>query len=146
MSLGENIRRLRKQKGWTQTDLAERAGVRIAHISNMEQDQGDPKLSTLRKLLTALECTPNALLSEPEFVGSGTLLREVVIDRMRNLDERDIDPLVEVIDRYCIACETAAAFSQTRRIYSGETVKESRYQVTHEDDEAPQDWEHSNEG
>jgi transcriptional regulator with XRE-family HTH domain len=55
MSLAENVKRLRRDKDWTQAQLAEATGLRIAHISEMEKGKGDPKLSTLYKLMRALQ-------------------------------------------------------------------------------------------
>ena len=43
MALGENLRRLRKEKGWTQHELAERAGIKLTHISTLEKVESDPQ-------------------------------------------------------------------------------------------------------
>jgi transcriptional regulator with XRE-family HTH domain len=56
------FRRMRRHKGWTQGDLAERAGIKINHVSKLEQDETDPKLSTLYKLMHAFSCSPDSLL------------------------------------------------------------------------------------
>lgn len=44
----------RKAAGLTQGDLAERAGVRVATISDIESGKIDPRLSTMVALATAL--------------------------------------------------------------------------------------------
>lgn len=115
MSLGKNVLQLRKDRGWTQADLAERAQMRIALISEIEQDRGNPRLSTLRKLLDALQCSPNALLSEPTTTEGpqhrGPLY--LVIDRLLELDPAATAPLVEVLDTFCIGAETAARVRQS---------------------------------
>lgn len=49
-TIGENLRRIRKTRGWGQVPLAEASGVSQPTISEIERDQRDPHPSTLRKL------------------------------------------------------------------------------------------------
>jgi predicted transcriptional regulator len=53
----EEIRKLRKLAGLTQGELAKRAGVSQALIARIESGQVDPRLSTLRKIITALSAS-----------------------------------------------------------------------------------------
>jgi transcriptional regulator with XRE-family HTH domain len=102
MALGENIRRLRRDKGWTQGDLADQAGVRVGQISKLERNEADPKLETLYKLMDALGCSPNALLNDVKKT-SVDGLAEMALERMQQLPEEDKRVLLRVIDHYCIA-------------------------------------------
>jgi predicted transcriptional regulator len=52
---GNEIRKLRLKAGLTQTELAELAGVTQAYIAKIERGQADPKVSTLQKILNAIE-------------------------------------------------------------------------------------------
>jgi HTH-type transcriptional regulator/antitoxin HipB len=52
--LGALIRRHRRHRGWTQAELASRAGTRQATISEIEAGQ-DVKYSTVSDVLAALE-------------------------------------------------------------------------------------------
>ncbi len=49
-TIGENLRRIRKARGWGQVALAKESGVSQPTISEIETDQRDPHASTLRKL------------------------------------------------------------------------------------------------
>jgi len=51
----EEIRKLRKRAGLTQKELARRAGVSQSLIARIESGSVDPRLSTLRRILQALE-------------------------------------------------------------------------------------------
>ncbi len=62
MSLGQNIKELRKIRIMTQKELSEATGIKVAHLSRIENDEGDIKLSTIYKLMDSLKCTPNDLL------------------------------------------------------------------------------------
>jgi len=62
MRLGERLRHLRTLRGWSQRELAERAGVRQALISQLESGkQRDTTSANVRKLALALSCTVDYL-------------------------------------------------------------------------------------
>lgn len=52
--LGERIRKLRKQKGWRQIDLAEQSGVHEVHISDLERGAREAGLRTVLAIAQAL--------------------------------------------------------------------------------------------
>lgn len=52
-NLGHVIRAMRREKGWSQTELADRAGVSLAMISNYERGIREPSLSSLGSILDA---------------------------------------------------------------------------------------------
>ena len=62
-TLGGRIAALRKEKGWTQTQLGEHLGVTNKTISRWENGNYIPDLSLLQPLCQALEITLNELLS-----------------------------------------------------------------------------------
>ena len=102
MALNENIKRLRKDRGWTQLELAEAAGTRVALISELEKGKGDPKLSTLEKLMQAFECSPDALLMDRRKASTNALLQQA-LERGLTLDEAHKRILIHNIDMYCTA-------------------------------------------
>ncbi|MFW7379764.1 MAG: helix-turn-helix domain-containing protein [Oligoflexus sp.] len=53
--LAEQIKSLRIERGLTQEELAEDAGVGVAQIRKLEQGQSNVNLTTLLKLLKALK-------------------------------------------------------------------------------------------
>ena len=55
MNLGKAISLCRKQRGLTQSELADRAGLSTSYLSLLEQNKRkDPTLSTIQKLAIAL--------------------------------------------------------------------------------------------
>ena len=54
-SLGREIRRARRGKGWSQGDLARMAGTDPRQISRIETAAHEPKLSLLLTVIAALE-------------------------------------------------------------------------------------------
>ncbi|MDR7927190.1 helix-turn-helix transcriptional regulator [Acidithiobacillus thiooxidans] len=53
MEMGKTIRRARRAMGWTQRELARRAGMGQSHVLRVEQGS-DVRLSTLQRLAEAL--------------------------------------------------------------------------------------------
>ena len=66
MSVGENIRKLRKEKGMTQKALGTLCGINEANIRKYESGKQNPKLQTIEKIATALETTPFNLMGVSE--------------------------------------------------------------------------------
>ena len=114
MSLGQNIRRFRRDKGWTQLQLAERTGIKMGHISRLEQDDGDPKLSTLYKLMQAFSCSPDSLMMDTARVNADAVLKQT-LERATGLPEVYKRIIIDVVDKYCIACSAELAFQQPDR-------------------------------
>lgn len=53
-TLGEKIRFLREQKGWTQTQLGHRAGMPDSQVGTYERDETKPRTGSLERIATAL--------------------------------------------------------------------------------------------
>lgn len=51
------LKQLRKEHGWTQDELASRAGIAAKQISRIENAVMEPKLSTVLRLASALGVT-----------------------------------------------------------------------------------------
>lgn len=64
MSIGENIKRFRKQKKLTQSQLAELANMSRSYVADIERDRYNPSVDTLKAIAKALEIGTNLLLGE----------------------------------------------------------------------------------
>ena len=62
--IGTKLNQLRTHEALTQRDLSERTGLTIAAISRIEQNQVEPRLSTVRKLSNALGVHPSQLVED----------------------------------------------------------------------------------
>ena len=61
MSIGQNIKKSRKEKGYTQRELADLIGVSVQAISKWETDSGAPDISQVVPLASALDISTDAL-------------------------------------------------------------------------------------
>lgn len=50
MSLGNPILQMQRGSDCVQGQISELTGIKVGHLSKLEQDEGDPKMSTLHKL------------------------------------------------------------------------------------------------
>jgi transcriptional regulator with XRE-family HTH domain len=62
-SLGDRIKKIRKQKGWSQNELAQKAGISYAQLSRYEIKGSQPPAEVLNKLADALETTVDFLIN-----------------------------------------------------------------------------------
>ena len=65
MSIGNNIRKMRKKAGLTQKELGERLGISQAAIGQFENDSSNPKTETIIKLASALNISATELFDDP---------------------------------------------------------------------------------
>ncbi|MGE5581090.1 MAG: helix-turn-helix domain-containing protein [Bacillota bacterium] len=63
-SLGEKLRKLRREKDWSQTQLAQKIGTHRRLISRYETDAGTPSTETLQKIAEIFGVTTDFLLAE----------------------------------------------------------------------------------
>ena len=60
--LGNNVRRLRLEKGWSQEDYADRAGIHRTYVSDIERGARNPTVTVVEKLAKPLDTKPGTLL------------------------------------------------------------------------------------
>ncbi len=61
--LGANVRRLRADKGWSQEDYADRAGIHRTYVSDIERGRRNPSITIVEKLAKALKVTASTLIN-----------------------------------------------------------------------------------
>jgi transcriptional regulator with XRE-family HTH domain len=62
LKVAMRIRQLRDKHGWSQEELARRAGVSRTFLARLETARQDPTLSTLEKLARAFRVKVSALV------------------------------------------------------------------------------------
>ena len=54
INLNENIRFLRKKKGWTQDKFSKKIGIKRSLVGAYEEGRADPRLNNLLKIVTRI--------------------------------------------------------------------------------------------
>lgn len=61
-TLADNMKRLRKEREWSQEALADEAGLDRTYISGIERRVKNPTITVVRRVADALECSMGELL------------------------------------------------------------------------------------
>lgn len=61
--VGDNCARIRRAKGWTQEQLAERSGLTQQYLSDLERGKRNPTIVTIYELALALEVSHMELVT-----------------------------------------------------------------------------------
>ncbi len=62
--VGENVRKLRDKRGWSQEALAHKAHLHRTYISGVERGIRNPTVSVLQEIAKALDVPPARLLDQ----------------------------------------------------------------------------------
>ena len=96
VAIGARIRACRKEKGWTQAELAERSGVEPSNVSHIERAATKLSLPTLINIANALESTLDELVY-------GTLIKnehisiKMMDDLLSDCTAEELKALAEVL-------------------------------------------------
>ena len=98
--LAENLKALRKARGWTQQALAERLGLTRPTLGAYEEGRSEPKLSVLIDMAACFDITVDALVrgSEAEMhaervKGDGLRILTVSVDAERDNERVVVVPV-----------------------------------------------------
>jgi len=123
---GNNLKALRKGKNMTQGDLSEKSGIKLGHISKLERDETDPKISTVYKLIDALECDANSLLQNKSSGGVSAML-ERALKMTDSLPIKQKATLLDVVEHFYLAASVKNAIRWT-----GDVPEEVIYGIKYE--------------
>ena len=102
MGLADNLKRLRKKHGWSQTQLAEQIGSHLSHVNRIETGKYNPSLDVVQKLASVFDVSIDYLVSDTEEdfkevrIEDKSLLERVKL--IDSLDKEDKTALIRVID------------------------------------------------
>ena len=100
MTTGQQIRKLRKAKDWTQGQLAEAMGMNYYNVNRYELDRVKPRAKLLQKFADALEVAVEELESDPAAEESQVFKDQELFRQMKALDrlnEADRNALKRII-------------------------------------------------
>lgn len=95
--LGNNILKLRKQKGYTREELAEKSNLSANYIYGLETGTYLPGCLALIDLSNALDTTVNQLLEQFMDNKKNTLL-EKISQNIDKLSDRDLSLVLNIIE------------------------------------------------
>lgn len=103
---------LRKQRGWSQPELAKRVGTSGPIIGRYERGEITPSIAVARKLAKVLEVTLDYLIADEEM--PNTLQDKIMLKRWQVLDtlqSEDRERILFVIDSLLRDAQTRQAYN-----------------------------------
>lgn len=110
MNTGKIIADLREQKGWSQTDLADKSGVSRVMIGKYERGDAVPSIEAAKKIADALEVSLDYLVGE----GINSKFDKRTLKRLQDLELLEEDKkstLLDLIDTYIRDSKARQAYS-----------------------------------
>ena len=95
------LKKLRKERGLSQTDLAQRCNLNLSDISRYERGTVSPTLENFVKIAQALEVSSDTLLFEEGNNSNAPPRNLKLLDRLQeidSLDKHDQDAVLRLID------------------------------------------------
>jgi len=102
MRIQDKIKKLRKNKGLAQKQLAEMVGINTTHLSRLETGRYQPSVEVLKKLADALQVSTDYLLSDTDDEAEEIRIQDQsFVDKIRlldSLDDKEKETVLNVID------------------------------------------------
>lgn len=97
MDFSSRLKKLRKESGYTQQELAKKVGVKRATIAGYETKGKEPNYTTLKELAAIFDCSTDYLLGRVAKKNPQAKLRQLIPTKtLELLDEEDIQFLIEL--------------------------------------------------
>lgn len=114
--LARNVLRMRVQRGWTQKELAEHAGISQPRIAEIESARSNPRVDTLDKIARALNVQVSSLFHHREHGSRTTVKTSVAVSagaasRSWN-DDESIASIVDITRHFAATPERSEAVFQ----------------------------------
>ena len=105
MTLGEKIKKIRKEKGWTQNDLGKLVNMHERQISKYEMNQIKPSSEVIIKIARALKTSSDYLLFDEETESKpSTYIKDIklieLFEKIENMTNKEKETIISVIEAY----------------------------------------------
>ena len=106
MAIHEKIRELRKEKGWTQAELAKKLDMHPVNMTKLEQGKNMPSADTLIRLSDIFNVSIDYLLSDEVQKRVSTMLKDKELleafSKVERMDQKAKEIVKELLDSFII--------------------------------------------
>lgn len=103
-NLTANMKRLRKERNWTQAELARRVGANLSHINRIENEKYVPSVETVIQIADALEVSIDYLVKNENGKVEEVSIEDKPffekVELMKRLDEEERTIISKIIDAF----------------------------------------------
>jgi transcriptional regulator with XRE-family HTH domain len=119
MGFAERLAALRKERGLTQLQLAEKAGLHVVQVRRYETNVSEPSLEAVRKLAIALNASADTLVFDAAERAPGKNL-ELHFEAVSQLEPAEQQVVLDVIEGLLLKHQ-AKRWGATRRLGTDES-------------------------
>lgn len=94
-SIGKRISHIRKERGYTQEQLAESAGISIQFISDIENNKKNMTVNTLKKIADTLNITTDYIIYGREEPNEDTAISHM-LNKLSKKNKKKAEKLLEI--------------------------------------------------
>ena len=114
-NFGENLRKMRKQMGWTQVDLGVKSGINPKTLSSYEQGRTEPSLGEVVKLCKVFDCSISYLTGTKERE-PGDITIEDIMFKLNTLDTTKLEQIKDHIEALILNNEKIAQITAEKEV------------------------------
>lgn len=86
MSIGDKVKKLRKEKEWTQWDLAHKLGVVQTQINRWESGRFTPSIEVIKKLSRIFDVSIDTLLLDERDIKKLSIKDKALLTKIRKIE------------------------------------------------------------
>jgi transcriptional regulator with XRE-family HTH domain len=91
------LKKRRKQAGWSQEEFSEKTGISKAQISEIERGIANPSIGSLEKIAEVLQVSLVSLLDSDGVLKNPERLKESIWEIIENLPSEDLRKVLSLI-------------------------------------------------
>jgi transcriptional regulator with XRE-family HTH domain len=95
-SIGQKVKAIRLNRGITQEQLAEAAGVGVTHISHLETGSGTVSLKVFLAIVNYLNCSADEILCK-EITTARPIVDNWLVDLVSDCDQTEIKVIADTV-------------------------------------------------
>ena len=111
MAFSHRVAQLRKDKSWTQQQLADQVGVKVLQIRRYENGSSQPTLEVIKNLAIALSVTTDTLIFGTDERGPDDDLR-IQFEAIRRMNDTEKQIIKSLLDGMIIKHQTKQMIGQ----------------------------------
>lgn len=96
--LGKKLRQIRREKGYTQHELAQKAAISEAYLGEIERGLKMPSMNTFLKVTEALEVSTDSVLCEKP--SSGGEEYNKIVEKLKELTPQQRKTFANLLEAY----------------------------------------------
>ncbi|MEL7567920.1 MAG: helix-turn-helix transcriptional regulator [Dehalobacterium sp.] len=98
--VGERIRNLRKERNWTQEELAHRANIHRSHLGEIERGETSVTVESIAKIANAFEITVEDIFRnlQPSYENKGNDVLALLMNKVNKLSKGNQKVVLDFLD------------------------------------------------